>query len=324
MKPYIKTSLSPGSGVVSQYFNKAGLTPFFDALGFNLAGYGCMTCIGNSGELDQEVVEAITKGDLVVSSVLSGNRNFEGRVHPLVRANYLASPPLVVAYALAGRVTIDFEVEPLGNDTEGKPVFLRDIWPGRNDVQKVEASVLTPEMFVSNYEAIVKGTERWNTLEVPQGVLYKWPESTYIHKAPFFDGMTKDLPVIKDVIDGRIFAIFGDSITTDHISPAGNIAKSSPGGRYLVGRGITPQDFNTYGSRRGHDEVMARGTFANIRIINKMNGGKVGPQTIHVPSGETLDFFDAADKYIKEGIPTVILAGNEYGCGSSRDWAAKG
>ena len=324
MKPYIKTSLSPGSGVVSQYFNKAGLTPFFDALGFNLAGYGCMTCIGNSGELDLEVAEAITKGDLVVSSVLSGNRNFEGRVHPLVRANYLASPPLVVAYALAGRVTIDFEVEPLGNDTEGKPVFLRDIWPGRNDVQKVEASVLTPEMFVSNYEAIVKGTQRWNTLEVPEGVLYKWPESTYIHKAPFFDGMTKDLPPIKDVVGGRIFAIFGDSITTDHISPAGNIAKSSPGGRYLVGRGITPQDFNTYGSRRGHDEVMARGTFANIRIINKMNGGKVGPQTIHVPSGETLDFFDAADKYIKEGIPTVILAGNEYGCGSSRDWAAKG
>lgn len=249
--PYIKTSLSPGSGVVSMYFEAANLQKYFDALGFNTAGYGCMTCIGNSGELDKEVGDAITSGDLVVASVLSGNRNFEGRVHPLVRANYLASPPLVVAYALAGTVVFDFETEPLGTGRDGKPVYLRDIWPARNEVEWVEKCALRPEMFKSNYEKIQKGTDRWNNLTVPEGIIYKWPQSTYIHKAPFFNGMTKDLPKINDIVEGHVFAIFGDSITTDHISPAGNIAKNSPAGRYLVDKTIQIKDFNTYGSRRG-------------------------------------------------------------------------
>jgi len=250
--PYIKTSLSPGSGVVSMYFEAANLQKYFDALGFHTAGYGCMTCIGNSGELDKEVGDAITGGDLVVASVLSGNRNFEGRVHPLVRANYLASPPLVVAYALAGTVIFDFETEPLGTGKDGKPVFLRDIWPARNEVEWVEKCALRPEMFKTNYEKVQKGTEKWNTLTVPEGSIYKWPASTYIHKAPFFEGMTKDLPKIHDIVDGHIFAIFGDSITTDHISPAGNIAKNSPAGRYLTEKAIQIKDFNTYGSRRGN------------------------------------------------------------------------
>lgn len=249
--PYIKTSLSPGSGVVSQYFEAANLQKYFDALGFNTTGYGCMTCIGNSGELDPEVGEAITKGDIVAASVLSGNRNFEGRVHPLLRANYLASPPLVVAYALAGSVIFDFEKEPLGVGNDGQPVYLRDIWPARNEVELVEKASLKPEMFKNNYETIAKGTDRWNNLKVPEGILYKWPASTYVHKAPFFDGITKELPKINDIVNAHIFAVFGDSITTDHISPAGNIAKNSPAGRYLTERGIEPKDFNTYGSRRG-------------------------------------------------------------------------
>ena len=249
--PYIKTSLSPGSGVVSKYFEASNLQKYFDVLGFNTAGYGCMTCIGNSGELDPEVGEAITKKDLVAVSVLSGNRNFEGRVHPLVRANYLASPPLVVAYALAGTVVFDFETESLGVGHDGKPVYLRDIWPNRNEVEWVEKCSLRPEMFKENYEKIAKGTERWNNLKVPEGALYKWPESSYVHKAPFFNGMTKDLPKINDIVDAYVYSIFGDSITTDHISPAGNIAKASPAGRYLTAKGIEPKDFNTYGSRRG-------------------------------------------------------------------------
>lgn len=324
INPYIKTSLSPGSGVVTKYFEKSGLTNYFDALGFNLAGYGCMTCIGNSGELDQEVADAITQGDLVASAVLSGNRNFEGRVHPLTRANYLASPPLVVAYALAGTMDIDFESEPIGTGKDGNPVFLKDIWPLRDEVQSVVKEALKPEMFKEVYGKISQGTDRWNNLKAPEGKQYQWKESsTYIHDPPFFKNITLDPPEIKDLENAYCLLNFGDSITTDHISPAGNISKNSPGGRYLISKGVDIKDFNTYGARRGNDEVMARGTFANVRLINKLCE-KPGPQTLHHPSGKLLDVYDAAELYMNENKPTIILAGNEYGSGSSRDWAAKG
>jgi len=324
VKPYIKTSLSPGSGVVTKYYEKAGVNKYFDELGFNLAGYGCMTCIGNSGELDPEVSEAIQQGDLVVGAVLSGNRNFEGRVHPLTRANYLASPPLVVAYALAGTLDIDFETEPIGTGKDGQPVFLRDIWPMRDQVQSIVQETLKPEMFAEVYSRISKGTERWNNLQVPEGKQYKWKEtSTYIHDPPFFKKMTLDLPEIKDINGGYCLCNFGDSITTDHISPAGNISKNSPAGRYLISKGVDIKDFNSYGARRGNDEIMARGTFANVRLINKLVE-KPGPQTLHIPSGKVMDIFDAAELYQKEGHDLIILAGQEYGSGSSRDWAAKG
>jgi len=321
--PYVKTSLSPGSGVVTQYLHESGLTPYLDQLGFTLAGYGCMTCIGNSGDLHESISEAIQK-DLVVASVLSGNRNFEGRVHPLTRANYLASPPLVVAYALAGTVDIDFQTEPIGTGSDGNPVFLKDIWPTREEVQKVTNSVVKPAMFRDIYEKIAKGTERWNNLKAPEGKLYSWDEkSTYIHDPPFFKSMGKELPPRKQIKDAHCLALFGDSITTDHISPAGNIAKNSPAAKYLTERGIAPKDFNSYGARRGNDEIMARGTFANVRLVNQMMD-KTGPQTLHVPSGEVMDIFDAADRYMKEGKQLIIIAGQEYGSGSSRDWAAKG
>lgn len=324
IKNYIKTSLSPGSGVVTEYLNKSGLTKYLDEIGFNTAGYGCMTCIGNSGELPQEVGDAITASDAVACAVLSGNRNFEARVHPLVKANYLASPPLVVAYAIAGRIDIDFENEPLATDSNGKPVFLRDIWPSRSEVSSVVSSSLNPEMFRDVYAKISKGTDRWNSLKTEPSLQYKWKdESTYIHNPPFFQTTELTLPKLKDINNAYVLCSFGDSITTDHISPAGNIAKNSPAARYLLSRHVQQPDFNTYGARRGNDEVMARGTFANTRIINKLVS-KVGPQTTYVPSGEILDISDAAFRYAKEGHQLIILAGQEYGSGSSRDWAAKG
>lgn len=283
-----------------------------------------MTCIGNSGDLDIEVADAIKVKDLIVAAVLSGNRNFEGRVHPLTRANYLASPPLVVAYALAGRVDIDFEKEPIGKGTDGKEVFLRDIWPSNEQVNAVVAKVLTPEMFKSVYSKISKGTPRWNDLKVSKDKTYKWKDdSTYIHNPPFFQTLTKDKPKVVDIKNAYCLLNMGDSITTDHISPAGNIAKNSPAARYLTERGVKPNDFNTYGARRGNDEIMARGTFANTRIVNKMVS-KVGPNTVHIPSGQEKSIFDVANEYIVNGQQTIILAGKEYGSGSSRDWAAKG
>ncbi|XP_053387379.1 cytoplasmic aconitate hydratase-like isoform X2 [Mercenaria mercenaria] len=324
VKPYIKTSLSPGSGVVTYYLRESGVTQYLQKLGFDIVGYGCMTCIGNSGPLPEPVSEAIEKGDLVACGVLSGNRNFEGRIHPLTRANYLASPPLVIAYALAGRVNIDFETEPLGTNQEGNPVFLRDIWPSRDEIHKVENEFVIPSMFNEVYARIQKGNERWNKLDAPEGILYPWDaKSTYIQSPPFFETMTKELPKIQGIKDAYVLLNFGDSVTTDHISPAGSIARNSPAARYLAGRGLTPREFNSYGSRRGNDAVMARGTFANIRLVNKFLS-KPGARTLHLPTGEEMDIFDAAERYKSEGKPVVILAGKEYGSGSSRDWAAKG
>lgn len=323
--PYIKTSLSPGSQVVDAYLQKSGLLSDLEQMGFYLAGHGCMTCIGNSGELDENVSKAITEGDLVVGAVLSGNRNFEGRVHPLTRANYLASPPLVVAFALAGRVDIDFDAEPIGVDSQGNAVFLREIWPSNEQIEAIEKQFVTAELFKASYAGVTKGTKQWNALEAPKGSQYAWSEkSTYIHNPPFFSTMQAEPSKISNIENAYCLLNFGDSITTDHISPAGNISKNSPGGRFLTAKGVDPKDFNSYGSRRGNDLVMARGTFANIRIVNKLMNGKIGPQTMHVPSGEVLDTFDAAQRYIEAGQQTVILAGKEYGSGSSRDWAAKG
>jgi len=322
---FVKTSLAPGSGVVTLYLEKSGLLPDLEKLGFNVVGYGCTTCIGNSGPLPDEVAKAIESGDLVCSGVLSGNRNFEGRIHPHVRANYLASPPLVVAYAIAGTTAIDFETEPLGTGSDGKPVFLKDIWPTRQDVSHVESKCVKRELFQEVYQKVTNGTEDWNKLEASNQQLYPWDESsTYIHSPPFFSDMTKELKPVLKVDSAHCLLNLGDSITTDHISPAGNIAKNSPGGRYLMARGVTPDDFNSYGARRGNDEVMARGTFANIRLVNKLLGGKAAPKTIHFPSNETLDIYDAAAKYIESNTPLCILAGAMYGSGSSRDWAAKG
>ena len=324
VKPYIKTSLSPGSGVVTSYFAKAGVDTYLNQLGFTLAGYGCMTCIGNSGELHDAVSEAITKEDIVASAVLSGNRNFEGRVHPLTRANYLGSPPLVVAYALAGTTNIDFETEPIGQDQNGNNVFLRDIWPSRDEVQKITQSVIKPEMFKEIYDRIAKGTDRWNNLQAPSGQIFAWDDnSTYIHDPPFFKAMNKELSPLEPIKDAYVLCNFGDSITTDHISPAGNISKTSPAAKFLNGKSVQAKDFNSYGARRGNDEIMARGTFANVRLVNKLVD-RPGPKTLHVPSGETLEIFDASARYIQEHHQTIILAGQEYGSGSSRDWAAKG
>jgi aconitate hydratase len=283
-----------------------------------------MTCIGNSGEIPAAVQNAIVDHDLVASAVLSGNRNFEGRVHPNTRANYLASPPLVVAYALAGRCDIDFETEPVGQDNKGKDVFLKDIWPSREEVQMVTASSLNPKMFTDNYDTILGGSEMWKKLEAPKGKLYTWDEkSTYIHNPPFFQKTSAELKPLESVKDAYCLLNMGDSITTDHISPAGKIAKGSPAAVYLESKGITAKDYNTYGARRGNDEIMARGTFANVRLINKMVD-KVGPETVHIPTGETVAVFDAANRYIAAGQQSIILAGQEYGSGSSRDWAAKG
>ncbi|EOA29802.1 hypothetical protein CARUB_v10012896mg [Capsella rubella] len=325
VKPWVKTSLAPGSGVVTKYLLKSGLQEYLNHQGFNIVGYGCTTCIGNSGEINESVGAAITENDIVAAAVLSGNRNFEGRVHPLTRANYLASPPLVVAYALAGTVNIDFETEPIGTGKNGKDVFLRDIWPTTEEIAEVVQSSVLPDMFRATYESITKGNPMWNKLSVPEDTLYSWdPNSTYIHEPPYFKDMTMDPPGPHHVKDAYCLLNFGDSITTDHISPAGNIQKDSPAAKFLLERGVDRKDFNSYGSRRGNDEIMARGTFANIRIVNKLMNGEVGPKTVHIPSGEKLSVFDAAMKYKSSGVDTIILAGAEYGSGSSRDWAAKG
>jgi aconitate hydratase len=322
--PYVKTSLSPGSKVVTEYLQKTGLLQDLEALGFHLAGYGCMTCIGNSGPLPEPVSQAITSGNLVASAVLSGNRNFEGRIHPLVKANYLASPPLVVAFALAGRTDVDLTTEPLGQDRNGTPVFLSDLWPSRKDVADLEA-IIGPEMFAHVYGNAYAGNPMWNAVPVRGGDLCEFREdSTYIHEPPFFGGLTLEPQPVTDIRGARILAILGDSVTTDHISPAGDIAEQSPAGRYLKSRGIDKPDFNTYGARRGNDLIMARGTFANIRLKNSMVPGVEGGITVHVPSGEQMDIFDAAQRYRAEGVPLVVIAGKEYGSGSSRDWAAKG
>eukprot|EP00245_Coleochaete_scutata_P000247 TRINITY_DN1028_c0_g1_i1.p1 TRINITY_DN1028_c0_g1~~TRINITY_DN1028_c0_g1_i1.p1 ORF type:complete len:1008 (-),score=229.72 TRINITY_DN1028_c0_g1_i1:362-3385(-) len=325
VKPWVKTSLAPGSGVVTKYLEHSGLQPYLDQQGFNIVGYGCTTCIGNSGDLHETVSDVITKNDMLVSAVLSGNRNFEGRVHPLTRANYLASPPLVVAYALAGTVDIDFEKEPIGVGKNGQSVFLRDVWPSTEEIARTAETSVLPEMFTSTYQAITQGNTRWNALDVPKGSQYKWDEkSTYIHDPPYFKSMGLKPPGAHSVKNANVLLNLGDSITTDHISPAGNIAKDSPAAKFLMERGVERKDFNSYGSRRGNDEIMARGTFANIRIVNKFLGGEVGPKTVYVPTGEKLFIYDAAMKYKEAGIDTIILAGAEYGSGSSRDWAAKG
>jgi aconitate hydratase len=325
VKPWVKTSLAPGSKVVTDYLAQAGLTPALEALRFHLVGYGCTTCIGNSGPLPAPVSEAIDKGSLVAVSVLSGNRNFEGRVNQDVRANYLASPPLVVAYALAGRIDIDLTSEPLGLDKSGEPVFLKDIWPTQAEIRDTVHSAVKSEMFRTQYADVFTGDERWNGLEVPEGDTYAWePSSTYVRQPPYFEGMSETPPEIVDVVGARVLAMFGDSITTDHISPAGSIKTQSPAGQYLVAHGVPPKDFNSYGARRGNHEVMVRGTFANTRIKNRMTPEIEGGFTVHVPSGEPMTIYDAAMRYQAEGTPSVVFAGKEYGTGSSRDWAAKG
>ncbi len=323
-QPWVKSSLAPGSKVVTDYYNAAGLTQYLDALGFDLVGYGCTTCIGNSGPLPEPIEKAIQQSDLTVASVLSGNRNFEGRVHPLVKTNWLASPPLVVAYALAGTVRINLSADALGNDKDGKPVYLRDIWPSQAEIAEAVQKVDTA-MFHKEYAEVFAGDEKWQAIQVPDSDTYAWQaDSTYIQHPPFFDKIDQAPPAIGNIADARILALLGDSVTTDHISPAGNIKASSPAGRYLQDKGVAPQDFNSYGSRRGNHEVMMRGTFANIRIRNEMLGGEEGGNTLHVPSGEKLAIYDAAMRYQQEGTPLVVVAGKEYGTGSSRDWAAKG
>jgi aconitate hydratase len=325
VKPWVKTSLAPGSLVVTDYLKKAGVLEYLEKLDFFLVGYGCTTCIGNSGPLPPEISKGIGEGDLVVASVLSGNRNFEGRVHPEVKMNYLASPPLVVAYALAGTVDIDLTTQPLGKGGDGKDVFLKDIWPTNKEIGDVIASTIGPDMFKQNYADVFKGDSRWNQIDAPEGERYGWDaKSTYIKNPPYFDGMTMQPGRIADIRGARCLGLFGDSITTDHISPAGDIKATSPAGQFLQGRGVTKADFNSYGSRRGNDDVMVRGTFANIRIKNLMLGGEEGGNTLHFPNREKLPIYDAAMLYKKENVPLVVLAGKEYGTGSSRDWAAKG
>ncbi len=325
VKPWVKTSLAPGSQVVTDYLAKAGLTKSLDALGFNLVGYGCTTCIGNSGPLPQPISDAVQAGDLVACSVLSGNRNFEGRVNPDVRANYLASPPLVVAYALAGTMKLDLTTEPLGNDKKGNPVFLRDIWPTNEEIAKIQRKAVTSEMFAKRYGDVFKGDKNWQAIKVTGGQTYAWDAgSTYVQNPPYFQDIKMEPDPVTDIIEARVLSIFGDSITTDHISPAGNIRATSPAGRYLLERQVGQNEFNGYGSRRGNHEVMMRGTFANIRIRNRINPEIEGGITKHFPSGETMAIYDAAMRYQSEGHPMVVFAGKEYGTGSSRDWAAKG
>jgi aconitate hydratase len=324
-KPWVKTSLAPGSKVVTEYLNKAGLMDDLEAVGFYLVGYGCTTCIGNSGPLPEPIADAISQGELVTTAVLSGNRNFEGRIHPLVRMNYLASPPLVVAYALAGSMDIDLYKEPLGHDHDDKPVYLKDIWPSQEDVQKVVAANIDPEMYRQRYAEVFDGDEQWNALQIPESSIYEWDrKSTYIRKPPFFEGMGPKPEPLQPVKNARVLVHVGDSVTTDHISPAGAIAADSPAAKYLTEHGVKPQDFNSYGSRRGNHEVMMRGTFANIRLRNLLAPGTEGGWAVHQPSGEQLSIYDAAMRYQKDGVPLLVLAGKEYGTGSSRDWAAKG
>jgi aconitate hydratase len=322
--PYVKTSLAPGSKVVTDYLTRSGLLPDLEALGFDVVGYGCTTCIGNSGPLPPEVAGAIAEGQLVASAVLSGNRNFEGRVSPHVKANYLASPPLVVAYALAGTTNIDLSTEPIGTGSDGTPVTLAEVWPSQAEIAELEASI-DAKMFNRSYANVFDGNPTWNAIPVAGGELFEFrDDSTYIQEPPFFQGLTLDPPPLSDIREAHILAVLGDSVTTDHISPAGDIALDSPAGRYLVSKGLEKKDFNSYGSRRGNDRVMVRGTFANIRLKNQMVPGVEGGVTVHVPSGERMAIFDAAERYKAEGHALVVVAGKEYGTGSSRDWAAKG
>ncbi|NUQ00777.1 MAG: aconitate hydratase AcnA, partial [Armatimonadetes bacterium] len=324
-KPWVKTSLSPGSKAVTEYLSKAGVLDALNKLRFNLAGYGCMTCIGNSGPLPPPIAAAVEEGDLVVTSVLSGNRNFEGRIHPLVRANYLASPPLVVAYALAGRIDIDWATEPLGEDQQGRPVFLHEIWPTQAEVNEAVRNTVDRAMYASSYADVYRGDDRWANMAVPTGDTYAWdPDSTYVKHPPYFTAMPAQPAAVADIAGARVLAVLGDSVTTDHISPAGSIKADSPAGRYLQDHGVAPADFNSYGSRRGNHEVMMRGTFANVRLRNALVPGVEGGFTCLLPSGEQMAIYDAAMRYAEQGVPLLILAGKEYGSGSSRDWAAKG
>jgi aconitate hydratase A / 2-methylisocitrate dehydratase len=324
-KPWVKTSLAPGSRVVTDYLDKAGLSGDLDALGFYTVGYGCTTCIGNSGPLRPEISEAVRAGDLIACSVLSGNRNFEGRVHPEVKMNFLASPPLVVAYALAGSLDVDITTEPLGTGSDGKPVYLKDIWPSAGEIHEFIARSVDSAMFKKSYSSVFTGDEHWNSIRLPSGKIYSWDDkSTYVKNPPYFVGMTMKPGAVADIRNACSLAVLGDSVTTDHISPAGDISKSSPAAKYLMSLGVQPLDFNSYGARRGNHEVMMRGTFANIRLRNQLAPGTEGGVTVHVPSGEQMSIYDAAMRYKQEGTPLVVLAGKEYGTGSSRDWAAKG
>jgi len=321
--PWVKTSLAPGSTVVTDYLDRSGLTEYLDALQFNLVGYGCTTCIGNSGPLAEEISAAIAEKDLAVCAVLSGNRNFEGRINQDVKANYLASPPLVVAYALAGRMDVDLINEPLGEDDNGEPVYLRDVWPDAEEVKRVVGDSVASEMFRRNYADVFSGDETWAAVDVPSGDRYTWPDSTYVRRPSFFEGIPTDPPGVEPVSGARVLAVLGDSVTTDHISPAGAIKRDSPAGHWLTEQGIEVRDFNSYGSRRGNHEVMIRGTFANIRLRNRLVE-RAGGFTRHFPDGEETTIYEAAMGYAEEGVPLVVLAGKEYGSGSSRDWAAKG
>jgi aconitate hydratase len=324
-KPWVKTSLAPGSRVVTDYLERAGLAAPLAALGFDLVGYGCTTCIGNSGPLLPGVPDAVAKGHLAVAAVLSGNRNFEGRIHPEVRMNYLASPPLVVAYALAGTLDIDLTREPLGTAADGSAVTLADLWPSPTEIDAVVDAVLSPERFTASYADIYEGDERWAALEAGSGTRFSWREdSTYVRRPPFLDEVTREVPAVADIVGARVLALLGDSVTTDHISPAGSIPAGSPAGRWLREQGVEPRDFNSFGARRGNHEVMVRGTFANVRLRNALVPGSEGGVTRHLPSGEILDIFAAAERYRIEATPLVVLAGSDYGAGSSRDWAAKG
>jgi aconitate hydratase len=324
-QPWVKTSLAPGSKVVTEYLHKSGLQPYLDELGFSLVGYGCTTCIGNSGPLPEDVSAEVDARNLVVASVLSGNRNFEGRIQQQVRANYLASPPLVVAYALAGRMTLDLTTEPIGTDRTGTPVYLRELWPTEREIQETMLASVTSEMFRTQYADVFSGDDRWKKLQVPGGDRFAWDrDSTYIRNPPFFESITMETAPLKDIGGARVLALLGDSITTDHISPAGSIKKDSPAGKYLIAHGVQPSDFNSYGARRGNHEVMMRGTFANIRLRNQMAPGTEGGWTTHQPDGEVMTIYDAAMKYKADGVPLLVIAGKEYGSGSSRDWAAKG
>jgi aconitate hydratase len=324
-KPWVKTSLAPGSQVVSEYLKTSGLQKDLDKIGFNLVGYGCTTCIGNSGPLPENISESIKTNDIVAAAVLSGNRNFEGRVNPDVRANYLASPPLVVAYALAGSLRVNLTADPLGHDAKGKPVYLRDIWPTAKQIADVVRKNVTRKAYAAKYKDVFKGDANWRKIKVMGGQTFQWPmSSTYIAHPPYFEGLTMEPAPVKDIANARILGLFLDSITTDHISPAGNIKASSPAGKYLIEGQVRPEEFNSYGARRGHHEVMMRGTFANIRIKNQMVPGIEGGVTQHHPGGEQMPIYDAAMRYQSEGVPLVIFAGKEYGTGSSRDWAAKG
>jgi aconitate hydratase len=324
-RPWVKSSLAPGSKVVTEYLEKAGLTPYLEALGFHTVGYGCTTCIGNSGPLPEPVSKAIAEGELVACSVLSGNRNFEARIHPEVKANYLASPPLVVAYALAGRMDVDLSTEAVGHDANGAPVFLSELWPSPEEVRQTVEGTIGREMFERTYGDVYTGDPAWRELPVPEGSLFTWDDaSTYVRKPPYFHGMARDHGPVEDVVGARCLVSLGDSVTTDHISPAGSIKLESPAGTYLVEHGVERKQFNSYGSRRGNHEVMVRGTFANVRLRNLLVPGSEGTWTVHLPSGDELSIYDAAERYLEEGVPTIVLAGKEYGAGSSRDWAAKG